>query len=497
MAKKAAGGGAAKSTIKVALTLNLDQYAKALLSMRGETEAQTKALAGVFTKIGDDIAKKWFSAQAAVRTAESAIRNFTRTANELEKEGRRDDGTAAFSRLEAAASRLWESFVRGVLSLDSVNGAMSLATRTIEALDKSLPALLNLTKVIEQIAVISWTEIKQLFAFALGAAGDFVRMIGRKIEEIGGKNIGPAIMRRGVDMNNIANRIIDSAEEQKEKAQKRLAELMDEKPVEFGGVEVSAFKPFTSKIDTGSLGAKIVSDVKGRGAPELQQQIELLDPEAKTRFMDNMQGVVSSFQNSWIAGLENVADKMRQFSEKTKLNIFGLSEGVGRGMSDLIDSISMSAQMAIKVFGQSSQAAKIFEAVQLSVTGTVAAVKAVFALAKASDLNAEGQHGAAFLEIAAAAGYTSAAAMSGVAAANALSSSPGVGSEISTSPSTQAENFSRERRVVIVKVQNLVGNEEFVRETVIPEINRAAGEDVYIGATYASRSGALDPASRQ
>lgn len=486
MAKKSK----ATDVINVAVRIDLDDYAKTLLKLRGQTEADGKKLESQFKKIGDEIAKKWFSAQAAIRIAESAVKSFTRTADELEKEGRGNEGTAAMSRLENAASRVWESFVRGVLNMNSVQVAMDRITDTIASIGKAMPVVLNAIETVQQMGEAITGDVKILLSDVLDLTGDFVVKIGRALKALGADQVGLSVMQGGQALGRQADAMLMKAVDQRNEALRQLKRLDEERNISTMIGDASKFG-----VPMKSVGFSVNKQLLADEVAKLKKLQSGDAPASGRGFLDDMTGVVSGFQNSWITGLDHVAQKMREFSEETQRNIFGMAKGVGQGMGDLVDSISLSAQMAIKVFGQSSDAARIFEAVQLAVTGSVAAVKSVFAIAKANELMGDKDNAGALLEIAASAGYASAAALSGVAAAQALSAPRGVGSDIGSSPVLGSGSIGRERRTVIVNIQNAVGGRQFTEDVVIPEINRAAGRDVTIKATYATSAGRVDPAA--
>lgn len=419
-----------REALKVALVLDLDDYGKQLGAARQQGQSEGNAIAGALSDAANKIVLRFASVQAVMRLAEKGFKSFVRTANELERQGRGDDGTAAVARLSSAVSNLWQRFVRATLASEGMRTIIGLLADAVDFLGENMGVVADLTG--------------KATAGLLKFAGEGIVATADVLEKLGG--VGDAVA--GVLEKLGATGVAAS-----------LRESSFGLGLAGGGLLGKGFDLIGRGQEAGASAPKLGTDEEG----------------FKTRLSD----VLGFFQSSWQNGLERVGALMRKFSDDTKQNFLGMGKGMGEAVGDLFDSLALSGSMLEKVFGQSEKSSRKFNAAQISLTGLFASVKAIEAGAAAWDLWGDSKFAEAGAKGLAAAGYASTAALAGVGARKALSSGGG-GLGRPQGGITNPDNFAEPRRTIFISIDAVAGQEEYIRNFIIPEINRAVGDDVTV-----------------
>ena len=217
-----------------------------------------------------------------------------------------------------------------------------------------------------------------------------------------------------------------------------------------------------------------------------KEREEAAGKEKYDKFLKGSEILVNAFASSWEGGFARIGKLFKEFPDEAAKAMGDMSKNTALAFGEIFDSIAFTGPLLQRVFGQSEDAAKKFAAAQLAVTGAMAVVNAAMSLAKASDELAGGKFGAAAGYLAAAAGYTTAAALAGVAAYQTLAGGASSGGVDNSSGILNSDRYAERRKNITVVVQNAIGGEQFVRDQIIPEINRAVGEDVVVLSSYAT-----------
>ena len=129
-----------KDALRAALVLDLDDYVAGLAKAKSAGQAQGEELEQKLGKAADKVAWKFTAIVAGVKLAEKAVKAFARTAEELERSGQGNEGTAAMMRLNLSVEALWRSFVSTVLNIgfvkDGIDGLAKMAENAAKAITK-------------------------------------------------------------------------------------------------------------------------------------------------------------------------------------------------------------------------------------------------------------------------------------------------------------------------------------------------------------------------
>ena len=434
-------------SLRVALVLDLDEYAKGLSGAKATAGA---AGAAIGKGLGEEAAKttrRFLSVEAASRVAERGLKAFARTAEAMEKAGRGTDGTAAVVRLSKSIDGLWESFVRAIVETDAAKWAIGQLQQAVEG------AMMVITNF-----------------------GPTMRFLGGEAKAAFGEIVGAmaTVSDKSRQFIDVVRRVVTGA---------MIAPT--------GGVPAPAPGGLRATSD-----ALIAAGQAESNAALAAMRAAAAQEEVHTKFLDATRGTVDAFMASWQNGLAKLGDLFRKFSGEAGSAFSGLSKRGGEALGEMFDGLALTGSLLQRIYGQSEGAAKKFAAAQMAITGALAVAKGLLAWGDSNKAAAEKDAVGVYANKIAATAYFAAAALSGVAASQSLSGGGGAGAT-DRGGVTNPEGFGAERKRVIVVIQNAIGAEDFVRREIIPEINSAVGDDVVILSTHSGSSDSLEPGRHQ
>lgn len=435
-----------RENLRLDLELGMGLYAKGAAKAKAQAQTDGNAINKFLGDAANKVALRFFSIDAAIRAAEKGVKAFARTAEQLEKQGKGDEGTAAVTRLSRAIDALWERFVRATLSSKAFRAILGYLADGVEYLGDNMHIV---TDVVEKGArgLIMFVGHAQI---ALGSllteVGSFANGLGNVMSRLGAEAMG-------TDVSGAQG------------------------PLQAAGASLTA-------SGEGKL-AMAESLTFGRGASRMGG-FEGGGPGGENAFGKAVDSTVDSFIGSWETGLDRLGKLFQEFPEQVAQSFTLVSQAALPAIGNVFEALTFGGNLAQRVFGQSEKATRIFAAAQLAVTAIMSLVKGKFELAEATSDAAKPNPAGAALHKAAAIGYFAAAALAGVGAVQALTAGGG-GSGVAAASSgiTDPKDFQRERKTVTVIIQNAFGRKGFVREVLIPEINEAVGDDVAVLASSA------------
>lgn len=471
---------ARKNDLKVALLLDLDNFATGLKDAKTQARSGASAITQTLDDMASKVAARVLSVQTAMHVAKKAFEGFIHTAEELEKNGGGNDGTQAVARTAAALGALEEGVVKAITSTNAFAASAGALADVLE---------------IAAFSVKSWDSAMELADISINA---MVGSIGVLMDEAGDSIVravndaGKAVARfldidlRGKDVV-APNTAMGGGEQLLRDSQKRFAALREKADADREAMKAAA----DAKASSGQYNSEGQVYDKGflREIEGMRAEEELKKQAAEARLAGAAGGVVDSFVNSWEGGFARLGDLFHRFSDQLKDTLGGLKESTVQALGDTFDSVAFLGPMLQKVYGQSAEGARRFQAAQLALVGALAVVKSAMAFADASDLLADDPGGAA-AKLVAAAGYAAAATLAGVATARTLS---GGGSSPASGGIASSEQFGQQRQNVTVVIQNSVGGMEFVEREVLPALNRLVKADHVLLATSSQSADGLQP----
>jgi len=426
MAKRPSSGA---GSLSVAIRLSLDDYNRDFATAQKTAAGQSSSMQSALGDAADKIARRWFGMNAIIQGAEKAVKAFVRTAEDLEKGGRGDEGTAAVTRLTAALDHLWERFVRATLSSDAMRLIFSTLASGVEFLGDNMDYVAEAADYAARGLIGFVGFVQSGLGAILTATGGFATSIADVLEKLGASETAATMRGAGSAAANLGPKL---------------------------GAMGETNRTYASRSHT----------------------TPIAEPSTDTGFLDVVRGNVDAFVNSWDSGFARLGSLFTKFGADTKNSILGLSQDSAKGLGSLFSSIAFVGPMLQRTFGQSEEAARKFQVAQLALVGAMSVVKGAFEFAEGwAALGKKDADGAAG-HLAASALYAVAAGLAGVAAfreAGASTRDGGVNPGVSG-----ADRFSERRKNVTVVIQNAIGGEQFVRDEIIPQIRRASGEDVVI-----------------
>jgi len=480
---------ARKNDLQVALLLDLSDFAPGLKKAKDDSKAAAGVIGTTLDSLAANIATRVVTMESALKLAEKGLKEFVKTAQELEKSGEGNEGTAAVSRVSNALGMLEKEIVKAITGTEAFKVVAGALAETLEIAAISMGSFDQAGQAVgAALGSMSIALAKFLDDAVKSGADALARLIGiqRNSDSMfgSGDQGGLEMMARGAGAGDAMARFA---------ALRKAAEAKRIEGANRPGKRVNSSEKLLGKVAAEQK--KAMADAKralARDEDDAIADARRAQEDAQqnaARYSTAKGSVVDAFVNSWQSGLSRLGDLFRGFSADVSKSLGGMSGSTTKALGDTFDSAAFLGPQLERVYGQSAKGAAKFQAAQLALVGALAVVKGAMSAAEAVDLLST-DPGAAAAKLAAAVGYAGAAALAGYSAAQTLAGQPGgaQGGGFATS-----EQLGQERRQVTVVIQNAVGGEEFVRREVMPAINRAVRADAVLYATTSQSAGSLQP----
>jgi hypothetical protein len=483
-------------TVKADLILDLDKFAQATAKAKHELEKSDRDAAEAEKRAKErrEAAKKAFATvvKAAQVTYQAVSASMERLSQQL---GANDPAVRAFRDMQQSVTGVFDSFVKGIAgsriaraAMEAIASAANQVAKGAEALGESLDRWVkdNAGALVTAGGMIGAAFGAAAVAFdvvmaAVKALWGVVQLVYAgifKVFELAAKGVAKVSEWLGSDS------LRDSA--------RRFAETMGSVSSELGAAATDNLKSAAGDFATAMSGAlnKIASSAE-EGAKRVQAAIDRsqelpsaeeertsifgFDRTAQEKVLEAVQHLAAEVEATFAgmaAGIQGAFDKIRQqFDPQSMSATWG-------AFGDAFGGLTAFASQAERAFGTSSRAAKIFAKVQLGIMATLAAISGTEQAAAAAKAGASGNAGTAALHIAASGLYFAAAGLAGGQAAE-LIRGGGAGGSRGGSGSERPEDGVTQRQTVInLNIEgNLLGNEEYVRGTVVPALRRLVEQE--------------------
>lgn len=471
---------AKRNDLKVALLLDLDNFATGLKTAQNQSKQTATALDQAFSDLANKLTFRMVSVEAAMKVAEKAVKGFVNAAKEMEEEGTGNEGTAAVVRVSKALELLGHEVVK------SIAGTQAFAVAA-----SSLAGYLETTA----IAVRDWDSALELADSTLEALkGSWAVVLADMIDAVTGffSQLGKAIATGDPRAFGATPQPTQFSDDLRRSGEFTMSEAMKR----YDALRATAAATLRREREEAARRKEKIDGANAITGPSVERgdgSLASALAEMKRRdvaLASAARGTLDAFVSSWEGGFARLGDMFRGFSDELSLTLDGMSTATTQALGDTFDSVAFLGPMLQRVYGQSEAGARRFQAAQTAAIGAVAVVKGAMSLADAWDHTSKDEPGAAVASIAAAAGYATAAALAGASAAKSLT---GGGTSAASGGIASSDQIGQERKSVTVVIQNAVGGEEFVRREVIPAINRAVRADEIVLATASQTAGSVDP----
>ena len=450
MAKKR---GSKKSTpaLEIRLVLTTDEYSGAWKKAQRTTGIDMASIDKAVSAAASKIALKFFAINNVIRLSEKAFKGLIRVAQDMEKKGQGNEGTAAVSRLTKTFGEFGTNLAKTILEMRGTKQIMDFLSGALD---------------IANTALIGWKGSLMVVIATWDTA------IGRLKQGIGvimATTMPGTLAGAGIDLFKKGSADVEGAKV----------------TAKAGGAMIHAANVAARAAKWAESVQKLARDLAKKAEADVARWVR-----AEAAFSSAGRGTVDAFVSSWEHGFERLGELFNEFPNRIGRALGGMSEKTVGALGDVFSAVGFMGPLVERVFGQGEKAAKKFQAAQLALVGGLAVVKAAMAIAEASDLLSENP-GAAAAKLAAAAGYSVAAGLAGVAAHQTLAAGARGGT---ASQFTDPGRFETQaRKSVTVVIENLIGSDEFVRDTLIPALNDAAGDGVLVMATTSQSANRVEP----
>jgi hypothetical protein len=490
------GTAVVREKIGVELVLNLGEYIKAreivdkdLLKAQADAEksakrreAFNKAVAAGFWATVNGLKKAYSEVSASIERIAKA-------------RGDDDPTVQAFRGMERAGKSAFDTFVRGALSSGTASAAMQEVTRSALALAESAKGVgTSIDDYVQRNGpnlVDIGTSIGGTFEMAKIAvsslSGGF-QTLGGVVSVVAG-HIGYVLSQLGVGQDK-AERITgklagavprDMVSDLERLSQALAAEGM--KDIEEGAAaSVKAWEDGTARIADAALAAgesvrSFVEKAKAESEKPKPREggIILADVGRENAILAGMRQIATSVEQVFSGSAAAIADTLSALSAVARDAFDNAAAATLGAAGAAFGGLASFAAQAERAFGQSSAAAEVFARVQLGLQAVLAVVAGLDQMGKASAATVDNPAAVGPHKIAAGL-YFASAGLAGGQAVGAFGSvgggSSGGGVRRETTASTGVAR--REQKIEIVVQGNLLGNEEYVRSTVVPALKRLA-----------------------
>jgi len=421
--------------------------------------------------------------------------------------GAGDPAIVTFQRLERSISSVFDNFVTGVLKSQAVQGVMDKVSGVMESAGEAVGGLgRGLDRFVKDHA-------KGIARFAGEAVGAFelltssfkitqnvFRAVSASVQTIAGntiqflarvsRDLAPVINAISIGLTGRATQLAAASEAWESfgatlssVAEVDLSTATADLVGEFARISRAA-EDATARV--GEVIAKTI-DPDRSDVPDLLRKgyggIFGGTGERDAAVRNATVELANSIGDTWENAVVRIGKLFEDLSTKMTGSVADLRAPF-QALSSLSGAFATLGTQAEAAFGKSSRAAKVYNRVQLGLQAVEATVNGLFQLGEAAK-NQVANPAAAVLNLAAAGSFFAAAGLAGGRSVGAFGAVGGGRSGSSSSTATLSNEVEKKQVNIVIAIQgNVVGEPEYVRNTLVPELRRLVEEqDVTVVAS--------------